>query len=131
MSDRNRKTEKNFNKFHIGTGKEGSGVIWDESLKRNRLGIEFHFDGGNPGTEGCIGYQDPTAKDALIANTDKRVSVSYANSMEEVQAQMEAKVGHKIDWSKSRSPRRPSARGRGRSRRRRRERRWRSATRPR
>ncbi len=113
MSDRNRKNEKNFNKFHIGTGKAGSGEIWDESLKRNRVGIEFHFDGGNPGTEGCIGYQDPTAKDALIANTDKQVSVSYANSMEAVQAQMEAKVGHKIDWSKIQKPKAPISPGPG------------------
>lgn len=113
MSDRNRAHEKNYNKFHIGTGKDSSDPIWDESLKRYREGIEFHFDGGGPGTEGCIGYQDPTAKDALIASSDKSVSVSYANSMDAVKAQMEQKVGHKIDWSKVQPPRSPVSPGPG------------------
>jgi hypothetical protein len=113
MSDRNRKTEKNFSKFHIGTAKDGGGEIWDASLGRYRKGVEFHFDGGNPGTEGCIGYQDPAAKDALIADPNKQVSVTYANSMEDVQHQMEAKVGHKIDWTKVKSPKAPVSRGPG------------------
>jgi hypothetical protein len=33
--------------------------------------------------------------------------VSYASSLEDAQKQMEAKVGHKIDWSKVKAPRAP------------------------
>src|SRR4029078_12770147 len=93
MSGRNRKHEKDFSKFHIGTGKNGSGDIWDESLGRYRKGIEFHFDGGGPGTEGGIGYHDPAGKQALIDSTSKTVSVTYAASMDDAKAQMEKAVG--------------------------------------
>jgi hypothetical protein len=98
-----------FRKFHIGTGPQGSGDIWDPTLKRYRQGIEFHFDGGNPGTAGCIGFQDPTAKDALIADTDKHVDVSYMSNMDQVRAEVEKKLGHKVDWSKVPAPKAPGA----------------------
>lgn len=90
---------KKFRKFHIwGTGP--GRAIWDPKLKRYRVGIEFHYDGGPVGTAGCIGYQDPAAKNALIADTDKSVHVQYMNNMNDVKAAIEKKLGHKVDWSK-------------------------------
>jgi hypothetical protein len=113
MSDRNRAHEKNYRKIHIGTAKDGGGDIWDASQNRWRSGIEFHFDGGGPGTEGCIGYQDLAAKNDLINDTNKQVSVTYAGSMDEVKAAMEKKVGHPIDWSKVKAPNAPEHPGDG------------------
>lgn len=113
MSDGNPKTVKKFRKFHIGTAKDGGGDIWDASLGRYRKGIEFHYDGARPGTEGCIGYQDQAAKDALIADPDKSVSVTYVGSMDAVKAQMEKTVGHTIDWSKVKAPNAPLTPGPG------------------
>src|ERR1700737_4211778 len=43
MSDGNPKNVKKFRKFHIGTGKDGDGDIWDASLGRYRKGVEFHY----------------------------------------------------------------------------------------
>lgn len=101
MSDR--KNPKNFRKFHIwGTGPDGT--IWDPRLKRYRVGIEYHYDGGNPGTAGCIGYQDVRAKDDLIADKDKSTKVDYLKNMDEVQAAIEKKLGRKVDWSKIKKP---------------------------
>jgi hypothetical protein len=100
---------KNFRKFHIGTGPNGGGNIWDPTLKRYRLGIEFHYDGRSPGTAGCIGYQDTAAKDALIADTDKHVGVTYVSNMDQVHAEIEKKLGHKVDWSKIKAPKTPGA----------------------
>ncbi|MFT3764148.1 MAG: hypothetical protein QM820_01305 [Minicystis sp.] len=107
MSDHNPKTRSEFKKFHIGTGPKGGGEIWDESLKRWRKGIEFHYDGGNPGTEGCIGYQDPTARDALIADQNKTVSVKYVKDLEAARAEVEKALGHKVDWTKIENPKEP------------------------
>jgi hypothetical protein len=99
---------KNFRKFHIwGTGPNGT--IWDPKLKRYRVGIEFHYDGGAPGTAGCIGYQDPAAKNALIADKDKSVHVQYLQSDAEVRAAIEKKLGHKVDWSKVKAPKKGAA----------------------
>jgi hypothetical protein len=104
---------KAFRKFHIGTGPHGSGEIYDKRIKRNRVGIEFHYDGGSPGTAGCIGYQDPAAKDALIADTDKQVRVKYVGSDAEARALVEQKLGHKVDWSKVKPRRAPGGGGGG------------------
>lgn len=107
MSDGDPKTRSEFKKFHIGTGPKGSGNIWDESLGRYRTGIEFHYDGGNPGTEGCIGFQDTTARDALIDDPNKTVSVSYVKDLDEARAQVEKALGHKVDWTKVKAPKAP------------------------
>lgn len=110
MTDGSGQTKK-FRKFHIGTGPNGSGNIWDPTLKRYRVGIEFHYDGGSPGTAGCIGYQDNAAKDAIIADTNKHVGVTYVNNMDQVRAEIEKKLGHKVDWSKIKAPRPPGSSG--------------------
>lgn len=103
---KNRKKYNSYRKFHIwGTGPGGQ--IWDSRLKRWRQGIEFHYDGGNPGTAGCIGYQDVAAKNDLIAARaagDNSVGVHYSGSMADVKAQIEKKLGHKVDWSKVKAP---------------------------
>jgi hypothetical protein len=92
---------KGFRKFHIGTGPAGTGTIPDKRRPKDpRKGVEFHYDGGNPGTAGCIGYQDNAAKDALIADPNKTVTVQYVKDMDAVKAQVEQKLGHKVDWSK-------------------------------
>lgn len=101
-----------FRKFHIGTGPKGSGTIPDKTLGRDREGIDFHFDGGNPGTAGCIGYQDRAAQDALIADPDKTVGVHYEKDMSDVLAGIEKQLGHKVDWSKVKTVK-PPAKGPG------------------
>jgi uncharacterized Zn-binding protein involved in type VI secretion len=101
---------KGFSKFHIGTGPEGTGNIPDKRRpKKPRTGIEFHYDGGGPGTAGCIGYQDNAAKDALTADPNKTVTVKYVKSMDEVKALVEQKLGHKVDWTKVKALRTPPA----------------------
>jgi hypothetical protein len=97
----NKTRAANFRKFHIGTGPKGSGVIPDSRRpKQPREGIEFHYDGGGAGTAGCIGYQDNAAKDALIADPAKSVNVKYVKDMDAVKAEVEKKLGHKVDWEK-------------------------------
>ena len=109
-----KKHAADFSKFHIGTGPSGTGVIPDKRRpKKPRTGIEFHYDGGNPGTAGCIGYQDNAAKDALIADSNKTVTVKYVKDMDAVKALVEQKLGHKVDWSKIKAPRRSGASGKG------------------
>ncbi|HEY4122478.1 MAG TPA: hypothetical protein VGM56_31655 [Byssovorax sp.] len=94
-----------FRKFHIwGTGPQGA--ITDPRKGRHKLqrtGIEFHYDGGNVGTAGCIGYQDPAAQQDLINDPDKSVQVQYFQTDAEVRAAIEAKLGHTVDWSKVRT----------------------------
>jgi hypothetical protein len=102
---------KAFRKFHIGTGPHGSGTIHDPRTGRTRVGIELHYDGGAPGTAGCIGYQDPAAKDALVADPDKTVSVQYLGNIDQVKAAVEQKLGHSVDWSKVQPRRVPGGGG--------------------
>ncbi|HVY46713.1 MAG TPA: hypothetical protein VHB21_12580 [Minicystis sp.] len=110
-----------FRKFHIiGTGPGGD--IWDSRSFRSKVhgkwvnhpnggwreGIEFHYDGGNPGTAGCIGFQDPAAKDALIADPNKTVNVQYVQDEAAMHAAVEAKLHRCLDWSKIPKPRAPA-----------------------
>jgi hypothetical protein len=105
---------KNFGKFPIGTGPKGEGDLPDARRpKTPRTVIRLHYDGGSIGTEGCIGFQDNAAKDALIANPDKRISVIYVKNIEEARALIEQKLGHKVDWSKVKPNRTPEASGKG------------------
>ena len=105
---------KGFLKFHIGTGPGGEGDLPDKRRpKKPRSGVEFHYDGGGIGTAGCIGYQDNAAKDALTADPNKTVTVKYVKSVDEVKALVEQKLGHKVDWSKVKEPRRLGASGQG------------------
>jgi hypothetical protein len=105
-----------FRKFHvIGTGP--SGEIWDPRKNNGkggwRDGIELHYDGGNPGTAGCIGYQDPAAKDAITADPDKSVNVQYLADDEAVKRAVELRLGHPVDWSKINPPKKPGGGGSG------------------
>ena len=77
----------------------------------NRDGIELHYDGGYPGTAGCIGYQDPAAKDAIIADPDKSVNVQYLDSDDAVKRAIELRLGHLVDWSKIHPPNKPGGGG--------------------
>jgi hypothetical protein len=97
---------KGYNKFHIGTGPNGSGVIKDPRRpKKPREGIEFHFDGGSTyGTAGCIGYQDNAARQSLIDDPTKKVSVQYVKDDAAMRAEVERRLGHSVDWSKVKKP---------------------------
>lgn len=112
---KNKKKYSSYKKFHIwGTG-PGT-PIYDKRLKKNRVGIEFHYDGGPTGTAGCIGYQDVRAKDDLIAARaagDNSAGVHYSGNMDQVKAAIEKKLGHKVDWSKVKAPRSPGGGGGG------------------
>jgi hypothetical protein len=111
------KRAANFKKFHIGTGPNGTGEIPDERRPDEpRTGIEFHYDGGNPGTAGCIGYQDNSAKDALIAEKNKTVTVKYVKTMDEVKKLVEEKLDKlKLcpNWNAIKEPRSTAASGTG------------------
>lgn len=71
-----------------------------------RTEVGFHFDGGNPGTNGCIGYQQSAAKDAIIAEGNDTADISYYPNLQAVQDAIEAKLGHKVDWAKAEEGRR-------------------------
>jgi hypothetical protein len=75
----------------------------------DRDGIELHYDGGNPGTAGCIGYQDPAAKDDIVADPDKSVNVQYLSDMDAVKRAVELRLGHPVDWNKVNAPKPPVA----------------------
>ncbi|HEY4116551.1 MAG TPA: hypothetical protein VGM56_01795 [Byssovorax sp.] len=115
-----------FREFHvIGTGPQGSlpesrsftthdhGKTTPHPNGGYRTGVELHYDGGSPGTAGCIGYQDPAAKDALIADPDKSVNVQYMADDAAVKAEVERRLGHSVDWSKVAPPRKPGSGGSG------------------
>jgi hypothetical protein len=97
---------KGYNKFHIGTGPNGSGTLPDPRRpKKPREGVEFHFDGGSTyGTAGCIGYQDNAARQALIDDPNKSVSVKYVKDEAAMKAEIERRLGHSVDWSKVKKP---------------------------
>jgi hypothetical protein len=75
----------------------------------DRDGIELHYDGGNPGTAGCIGYQDPAAKQAIVDDPDKSVNVQYLDSDDAVKRAVELRLGHPVDWTKVNAPKKPGA----------------------
>jgi hypothetical protein len=77
----------------------------------SRDGIEMHFDGKPYGTAGCIGYQDPAAKDAIIADPDKSVNVQYLADDEAVKRAIELRLGHLVDWTKIKPPVTPGTSG--------------------
>ncbi len=88
--------------FPIGTGPD-QGPIKDGRPGHApvRHDIGFHFDGGNPGTNGCVGYQQVEAQDSLTNDPSKTLDVHpYASSVTQAQADVEAKLGHKVDWKK-------------------------------
>lgn len=95
-----------FSKFHIGTGQNGEGTIPDPRRpKKPREGIEFHFDGGNTyGTAGCIGYQDNAARQALINDPNKTVSVKYVEDEAAMKAEIERRLGACVDWKQIKQP---------------------------
>lgn len=97
--------------FPIGTG-PNQGAIPDgrPGHARVRTDVGFHFDGGNPGTNGCIGYQQVEAQDALQADPNKTLDVHpYLANDAQARAAVEAQVGHKVDWAKVEEGRRPWA----------------------
>ena len=62
--------------------------FWDERVGKWREGILIHYDGGTPGTLGCIGYIDPKHEGALkemLADGGK-VNVTYHDSVAAAQA---------------------------------------------
>jgi uncharacterized Zn-binding protein involved in type VI secretion len=87
--------------FPIGTGPNQDPIVDGRpGHAKVRHDIGFHFDGGNPGTNGCIGYQQIGAQDSLTNDPDKTLTVHpYSSSLAETRAAIEAKVG-KVDWDK-------------------------------
>lgn len=88
--------------FPIGTGPDQAPIHDGRpGHAQTRTDVGFHFDGGNPGTNGCIGYQQVEAQEALEADTSKTLTVHpYSSSLDQVHADIEAKLGHKVDWNK-------------------------------
>jgi hypothetical protein len=92
--------QRGFKKFLIsgvGPTNAGGGLIKDKRYpKKPREGIMFHYDGNNPGTEGCIGYDDVRAQTALQnarAAGDKDVHVVYVKSDAEARAMAKKLTG--------------------------------------
>jgi len=67
--------------------KEGKDGIKDPRFPDNsRTGIRFHFDGKKPGTEGCVGYDDPAAQTSLTSAYDagdREVQIIYVKTAAE------------------------------------------------
>jgi len=86
---------RKFRKFDIAG--VGPGVIKDPRYPGNpRIGIKFHYDGNNPGTEGCIGYDDPAAQTALTNAYnagDRDIKVIYVKSDAEARAMTKRLTG--------------------------------------
>ncbi len=88
--------------FPIGTG-PNQAPIHDgrPGHAQTRTDVGFHFDGGNPGTNGCIGYQQVEAQESLESDPNKTLDVHpYASSVTDAQKQIEAQLGHPVDWKK-------------------------------
>jgi hypothetical protein len=117
--DGDHKSFKKFRVLSVAGPYKGQPLIEDARVGEPRTGIMLHYDGQYtaraPGTAGCIGYQDPSAKDALINSQragDSSIKVTYVKDMDEVK-RLVAQRAPGVDVEKVQKPVRAGPVGRG------------------